>query len=167
MPEFALPLPELPADLDFTFPVPQLRASGDSQSLSLTPLNSQQGPDTPEGPLGGLVIPSSSTVRGGEFRIEGIPDSVGGPSDMLGGDEMPQALEEEFSFDADGNFIDLAGGEEIAATPANRQGGTMPSDVGASARVRREHEEGQVAGAEVSLPLIYSEVCTFTTPTRL
>lgn len=88
----------------------------------------------------------------GEFRIEGDddPSSVGGPSGMLRGEDLLEPLAEpDFGFDADGNFFDHA---PNPVTPAVPGGATVPSDAGASARVRQEHEEGKYDGAEVSFP---------------
>lgn len=146
LPEFALPPPELLAQLKLGPAVDPLR-NGDSQSL--TPYGSQQHPTTPEGPVGGLILPASSSVGVGGFMIHGDNGSagIGGPSDMLGGDELDDP---GFSFDADGNLIDYEEANVIAGTPAAPRGSAMPGDAGASARVRQEHEEGLHAGAQVS-----------------
>ncbi|KAF2708214.1 hypothetical protein K504DRAFT_482667 [Pleomassaria siparia CBS 279.74] len=142
LPDFALPLPELLAHLSIPFETPR---SGDSQSL--TPIGSQQPLGTPDG-LGGLIIPSSSSRGLGEFRIEGDDGlgSIGGPGEMFGEDMLEPLAEPDFGFDADGNFFDNAA---QPVTPAPPGGTVVLSDAGVSARVRREHEEGQQDGTEV------------------
>lgn len=149
MPEFALPPPELLADLNLPLPLETPR-SGESQSL--TPVASQRQLAAEGGLAGGLVIPSSSSPVGGELRVEGDYglSSVGGVSGVsrLGGAEL--LSEPDFGFDDEGNMIDLTAGEIFPGTLADLPGAVMLSDAGASARVRQEHEEGQLAGTEVS-----------------
>lgn len=72
-----MPAPELLAELDLGPAPPALRDTGDSQSLA--PLESQeQNPSTPA-PLGGIVLPTSSSVGPGGFVIQGNgPSSIGG-----------------------------------------------------------------------------------------
>jgi meiotic recombination protein REC8 len=146
LPEFTLPPPELLAELNLGPAIEPLR-NGDSQSLS--PFGSQQHPTTPEVPIGGLVLPTSSSVDVGEFLIHGDNGSgaVGGPSGMMGSEYLDDP---GFGFDDDGNLIDFEESNFISGTPAAPGGTTMPSDDGASARVRQEHEEGLQAGALVS-----------------
>jgi len=146
LPEFALPPPELLAELNLGPAIESLR-NGDSQSL--TPFGSQQHPTTPEGPIGGLILPSSSSVGAVEFMIHGDNGSaaIGGPSEMLGDEHLDDP---GWGVDDDGNIIDYEETNVISGTPAALGGATMPSDAGASARVRQEHEEGLQAGAQVS-----------------
>ncbi|KAF2689605.1 hypothetical protein K458DRAFT_475049 [Lentithecium fluviatile CBS 122367] len=143
LPEFALPPPELLAELNLGPALEPLR-NGDSQSL--TPFGSQQ-PTTPGGPIGGLILPSSSSVGAGEFVIHGDNGlgALGGPSALLGGEDLDDP---GFAFDDNGNIIDFEEVNVISGTPAVPGGATMPSDAGASARVRQEHEEGLQAGAQ-------------------
>jgi hypothetical protein len=85
---------------------------------------------------------------------DGGPSSVMGPGGMLG-EGIAEPLAADWALDDDGNFIDLALGQTLPGTPAVAQGATMPSDAGASARVRQQHEEDQRAGAEVSFAAVY------------
>lgn len=145
LPEFALPPPELLAELNLGS-LPELLHNGDSQSL--TPFGSQQ-PNTPQGPAGGLIIPTSSSVAVGEFIYHDAngPGAMGSPSGMLGGEDMD---EPGFAFDDEGNLVDVEVPNAVIGTPAAPGGVTMPSDAGASARVREEHEERFQAGTQVS-----------------
>jgi hypothetical protein len=124
--------------------------TGDSQSL--TPFGSQPSLSSHGGPIGGLVLPTSSPDAPGGFRLEGDnePGSVGGPSALFGAGEMTDLLEPDFAFGDDGEIIDVPPRNALFRTPGVPGGTAMPSDAGASARVRREHEEGQRAGAQVS-----------------
>jgi meiotic recombination protein REC8 len=81
--------------------------------------------------------------------IHGDNDSsaIESPSKLLGGEDME---EPGFAFDDDGNLVDFEDTNVISGTSAVHKGATMPSDAGASARVRQEHEEGLQAGAQVS-----------------
>jgi meiotic recombination protein REC8 len=143
LPEFALPPPELLANLNLGPAIKPLR-NGDSQSL--TPFGSQQDPSTPEGRVGGLILPASSSVAAGDFVVHGSA-GLRGPSDMFGGDELDDP---GFGFDDEGNLIDYEPANVNPATPAAPGGSAVPSDDGASARVRQEHEEGLQAAAQVS-----------------
>ncbi|KAF2464897.1 uncharacterized protein BDR25DRAFT_296064 [Lindgomyces ingoldianus] len=150
LPEFVLPPPELLADLDI--PLFQTPRSGESQSL--TPFGSQQAHATPEAQIGGLVLPSSSSRGAGGLVLAGDDGdgagTMGGPSGIVGEEGIMEPLEEpDFGFDADGNYIEFTPGPVISGTPAVPGAPTVPSDAGASARVRREHEEGHRAGAEL------------------
>ncbi|PVH92072.1 hypothetical protein DM02DRAFT_576286 [Periconia macrospinosa] len=152
LPEFAVPPTELLAQLDIGPPLDPALHVGDSQSL--TPFGSQQHPSTPGPPIGGLVLPVSSSARSGGFG--GLGDvgfsSVGGASgglpDIGGFDDA--ISDPGFTFDDDGNLVDLTDANEPAqpGTPSHVRGAAMQSDDQASARVRQEHEEGLQAGAE-------------------
>ncbi|ORY18856.1 Rec8 like protein-domain-containing protein [Clohesyomyces aquaticus] len=151
LPDFAL-LP--PADLlaDLQIPLVQTPRSGESQSL--TPFGSQQAPGTPGEQLGGLVIPSSSSRGAGGFALAGddggVSSMMGDHSGMLEEEGIVPLLDDpDFGFDADGNLIEFTPGQPVPGTPAVAGGATVTSDAGASARVRREHEEGQRAGVEL------------------
>ena len=101
----------------------------------------------------------------GGLGIVGAP--IGEAGDQGGGelgDSGPELLEELFMFDSNGEMIDIEAGDHLPRTPANPPGARMPSDAGASARVRKEHEEGQRAGSEVSLQQSHSDTATFTPP---
>lgn len=92
----------------------------------------------------------------GDFQIGG-DDGLGSFGDLgggLGDVNLDLGLDEAFTFNEDGDVVDLDIARPIVATPMPRQGATMASDAAASARVRAEHEEGQQGGAEVSLPAI-------------
>jgi hypothetical protein len=149
LPGLTLPPPELFED--FIFPEPVKARTGE-ESQTLTPFGSQTVPRTPQRPLGGLVIPSSSSGPVGGFGLEGddVPGSAGDVGGMMSREGIAEPLPEDFSFDADGNFIDFAAGEGIVSTPQIAQGAVMHSDAGASARVRAEHEEGQQVAVQVS-----------------
>ncbi|KAF9698437.1 hypothetical protein EKO04_003770 [Ascochyta lentis] len=135
LPEFALPPAEFLADLDLGFDL-EFPRSGESQSL--TPFGSRQSSQSSHVAGFGLVLPSSSPNRPGQFMIEG-DDGVPGVDDIL------QLDEPDFTFGEDGNLIVFTPRQPAPATPAVA-GAPMHSDAGASARVRREHEEGQQGG---------------------
>ncbi|KNG44952.1 ubiquitin c-terminal hydrolase [Stemphylium lycopersici] len=146
LPGFALPPPELLADLDFNFDL-DVAHSGDSQSL--TPFGSQQSQSSFHvGAIGGLILPTSSPVAPGEFRLEGHngPGSVGRPSGMLGAGETIEIEDVDFMFGDDGEIIELSPRPATLKTPATPAGAPMSGDAGASMRVRAEHEEGRRAG---------------------
>lgn len=155
LPGLTLPPPDILEEFSFLDPV-RRRAGEESQTLTVTPLGSQTVPRTPQRPLGRLVIPSSSSGPVGGFGFEGdnLPGSVGDFGGMMGGEAIVEPLPEDFSFDGDGNFIDLAAGEEMAVTPQIPEGAAMHSDAGASARVRAEHEAGQQVAVQVSDPTL-------------
>ena len=73
---------------------------------------------------------------------------------MLGAGDVLEALEPDFTFGDDGDIIDLTTENAVARTPGVPGGATMHSDAGASARVRREHEEGRRGDAQVSFTAI-------------
>ena len=56
----------------------------------------------------------------------------------------------DFTFDENGEFVDLTEPKFTQGTPAIPKGGNMQNDAGASAKVRQEHEEGLFAGMQVS-----------------
>jgi meiotic recombination protein REC8 len=66
---------------------------------------------------------------------------------MFGGDELDDP---GFGFDDEGNLIDYEPANVNPATPVAPGGSAVPSDAGASARVRQEHAEGRQAAAQVS-----------------
>jgi hypothetical protein len=148
LPEFALPPPELLADLDLDldFNIPH---SGDSQLL--TPFGSQSSSQA--GAIGPLVLPSSSPGQLGGFQLLG-DDGQAGPSGLLCVDDIIQLEEPDFTFDNDGNLVEGPPSKAAPGTPAAHRGAGMHSDVGASARVRREHEEGHVGGVQVSFTAV-------------
>jgi meiotic recombination protein REC8 len=88
----------------------------------------------------------------GEFRLEGDNGlgSVDRASGMLGAGDMVEIEDPDFMFGDNGEIIDVPRGSAAAGTPAGPAGAAMSGDAGASARVRREHEEGRQAGAQVS-----------------
>ncbi|CAI6339149.1 unnamed protein product [Periconia digitata] len=150
LPEFAAPPAELLAQLNIGLPIDPPFHVGDSQSL--TPFGSQQDPSTPEPPIGGLILPPSSS--NGAFDGPGVVgfSSVGRASGGLPDNEgFDDAISDPgFTFDEDGNLIDLidpASHVNVAAQGDVREA-TMQSDGRASSRVRQEHEEGLHTGAE-------------------
>jgi hypothetical protein len=56
----------------------------------------------------------------------------------------------DFTFDENGEFVDLTEPKPTQGTPGIPVGSNMQSDAGASAKVRHEHEEGLFAGMQVS-----------------
>lgn len=159
MPEFALPPPDLLADLglDINF---NIARSGESQSL--TPFGSQSSSQASA--LGGLVLPDdSSPQQAHDIGLQG-DDGQAASSGFLGtGNENDPG----FTFDDDGNFIDGPSPKVPAGIPAGGAG--MLSDAGASARVRREHEEGRMGGPQVSFTTAFPAVChpPLTAPSRV
>ncbi|KAF2203858.1 hypothetical protein GQ43DRAFT_478683 [Delitschia confertaspora ATCC 74209] len=142
LPDFALaPLDMHLEDLDL-LGVPLPPRSEQSQTFT---------PHTPPGgPMGGLLIPrSSSSVLGGMADIGGfgVGDDTG--SNVMESIEEAMPLPEaEFTLDADGNLLELTPGPPVVETPAALSRAAVGSDTGASARVRREHEEALKQGAE-------------------
>jgi hypothetical protein len=150
LPELALPPPELLAELDHNFNL-DIARSGDSQTL--TPFGSQQTRSSSHAdPIGGLVLPTSSPVMAAEFRLEGDDGvgSVGGRSTMLGAGETLELEDPDFMIGDSGEIIPFTPRRKVPRTPARTAGATMSGDAGASTRVRKEHEEGQQAGSQVS-----------------
>jgi meiotic recombination protein REC8 len=149
LPEFALPPPELLAELDLGFNL-DLSRSGESQSL--TPFGSQQSSQSSHVGGYGLVLPSSSPDRPAGVGLEG--DNVEqGNNDMLDIDNLLNLEEPDFVFGEDGDIIEFTPGQRAPETPAvavATGGVQMLSDAGASARVRQEHQERQQGGAQVS-----------------
>lgn len=70
---------------------------------------------------------------------------------MLDADDMLDIPELGFTIGEDGDLVDLPVRSSVARTPGTGLGSAMHSDAGASAKVRRDHEEGRQAGNEVSL----------------
>lgn len=154
LPDFAFAPPALLADLDFSFNLDMARP-GESQTL--TPFGSQRSQSSSHiGAIGGLILPSSSpSVPGGlRFKGDNGPGSVGGASDMFGAGNILDLDEPDFTFDDDGDIIDFGDRDTEPKTPGVRGGATMSGDAGASARVRREHEEGRSAGVQVSFTVV-------------
>ena len=164
LPEFAMPPLELLAELDLGPPLPPIRASGESQSL--TPFAEQYDPSTPA-PAAGLILPTSSSVGPGGFVLQGNgPSSIGGPADFADDEMIGEWLEvqyeryilnvheyidaPDFTFDENGELVDLTEANLTQGTPSVRGGSNMHSDAGASARVRQDHEDGLHGGVEVS-----------------
>jgi hypothetical protein len=151
LPEFALPPPELLADLDLAL---DLNVSRSGESQSLTPFGLQQSQSSSQtGALGGLVLPTSSPGEPGSFRLQGDNDAAD-PTGFLGADDGFDLGEPEFAFDENGELIEVPQAQRGAGTPAARSMATMHSDAGASAKVRQEHEEGRIGGAQVSFTAV-------------
>jgi hypothetical protein len=98
----------------------------------------------------------------GEFRLEGDNGlgSVDRPSDMLGAGDMVEIEDPDFMFGENGEIIDVPQGSAAARTPAAPAGAAMSGDARASARVRREHEEGRQAGIQVNFTASSHVFCT-------
>lgn len=159
LPELALPPPDFLAELDYNFNL-DIARSGDSQTL--TPFSSQQARSSSHADvIGGLILPTSSPVMVAEFRLEGDDGvgSVGGPS-VMGAGDIIQLEEPDFMIADDGEIIQLPPRRKMPSTPARTAGAKMSSDAGASARVRKEHEEGQQAGDQVSFAAFSTCFCT-------
>jgi hypothetical protein len=147
LPDFTLPPLELLADLDLGLNF-DIARSGDSQSLS--PFGSQHSQSSHHtGALGGLVLPTSSPSPAGGFELQG-DNQTAGPSVFLGADHGLDFGEPDFMFDENGEFVEAPAVKNVAGTPAARSGAAIHSDAGASAKVRKDHEEGRMGGAEVS-----------------
>ena len=101
LPDFALPPLDLLAELNFPPPGATPR-SGDSQSL--TPFGSQV-----EGPMGGLVIPSSSSPVPPGFMMvgDGDPSSVLDHGSMFDAGAPQPLLAPDWEIDDEGNIIDF------------------------------------------------------------
>jgi hypothetical protein len=153
LPEFALPPPELLADLDLGLDL-NISRSGDSQSL--TPFGSQHSQSSSHtGALGRLVLPTSSPdPLGGGFELQGDNDAAG-HSGFLGDADGLDLGEPDFMFDENGEFVEVQVPQNGAGTPAARSVAGMQSDAGASAKVRKEHEEGRMGGAQVSFTTLF------------
>jgi hypothetical protein len=65
-------------------------------------------------------------------------------------------------FDENGEIVEAPAVHDVAGTPAARSGAAMHSDAGASAsaKVRRDHEEGRMGGAQVSFTASFYSVST-------
>jgi meiotic recombination protein REC8 len=148
LPDFALPPPELLADLDLAIPLvtPQ---SGESQSL--TPFGSQVVPGTPRGLIAGLVLPSSSSRDLGDFGLAGDnePSSVRGSGLFVGEDLLAPLADPDFAFDDDGNIL-VNGANPITPKVSGRA--AVQSDAETSVSVRQRREEQQTGDVEVSMP---------------
>lgn len=156
LPEFVLPPADLLAELNLGFNFNMdAKHPGDSQSL--TPFGSQRSSSSPAEAIGGLVFPSSSPGAPAEFRFEAddAPGTIGGPSGLSGAGGNFDLDEPDFTFGDDGGIIQLSDQDVVPRTPGMPGGFTMHSDAGASARVRREHEEGQRVGAQVSFAVVF------------
>jgi meiotic recombination protein REC8 len=158
LPEFALPPPELLADLDANFNLNTIH-SGESQSL--TPFGSQQySSPSHVGSAAGLILPTSSPVVPGGFRLESDSraGSVSQPSGMLGVGDTIEIEDPDFMFGDDGEIIQLSPGTVSLRTPATPARATMLSNVGQSDRVRRYLEQEHHNHDQVSFAL-FSLIC--------
>ena len=159
MPDFALP----PLDYDLAnlanLAISLPSETQHSDSLLVTPYGSQKLRDEQAlaRPIGGLISPSSNTgdygnvggfvVHGDDGRGTGRP---AGPTSIIGQEDDGFLPDTDFSFDAEGNLLEFTPIQQISSTPAVGEGRALGSDAGASAKVRKEHEEGLKAGADVS-----------------
>ncbi|KAH7392678.1 Rec8 like protein-domain-containing protein [Pyrenochaeta sp. MPI-SDFR-AT-0127] len=147
LPDFTLPPPDILAELD---PVANLDITHFDESQTLSPFGSQQSQSSHAASIGGLILPTSSPTLTGVFRVDGNSalHSIGRSSGIMDAGDMLEVIEPGFTFDDDGDIIDLSPGNELPKTPGMHGRMTMPYDADASARVRREHEEGKRAGAQ-------------------
>ena len=153
LPEFALAPPAHLADFDLDLDF-LITHSGESQSL--TPFGSQSSSQASA--LGGLVLPTSSPDQPGGFELVG-DDGLAGRSGLLGADDLIQLEEPDFTFDIDGNYVEGPPSKVAAGTPAAQRSTGIHSDAGASARVRREHQEGHDDGNQVSFAAVFHVFC--------
>ncbi|KAH7561926.1 hypothetical protein BM1_03030 [Bipolaris maydis] len=138
LPNFAPPPPELLADLDSNFNL-DITHSGESQSL--TPFGSQRHSSSPHvGSAGGLVLPTSSPVTPGGFRLDGDygTGSIDQPSAMLGAGETFEIEDPDFEFGDDGEIIQLPPGTVSLRTPATPSRASRSEDALHSDKVRKE-----------------------------
>jgi len=108
-------------------------------------------------PIGGLINPSSDTGDHGDVDgfIVHSDDGRGtsrpaGSSSIIGQEGDGFLPDAGFGFDAEGNLLEFTPIQRISSTPAVGEGRALGSDAGASAKVRKEHEEGLKASANVS-----------------
>ncbi|KAF2135765.1 uncharacterized protein K452DRAFT_303302 [Aplosporella prunicola CBS 121167] len=151
LPDFAL----APLDFDLSnleAPSPRSEKLRSSRSGSRSSISLEE--QLPAGPVGGLELPTSDSIGGdlGGFVVPGdegpgvkVPDAGA----LIAEDDgfLPEA---DFGFDADGNLLEFTGTDQ----PHHSTPGTAPrlglgSDTAASARVRQDHEGGQLPGEDV------------------
>lgn len=160
MPDFALPILDIDLSaLDLSTDESSRRTSILSPHSQRTSISSAQG--SQDTSLGLILPPSSSEGAGdlGGFIIPGDDRSSAQQSarmrSILGEDEGGFDLDPGFNFDEDGNIVvtgEVAPQPESSARPSVVR---LESDSAASARVRRELEEGtQAARFDVSTPLL-------------
>ncbi len=121
----------------------------------MTPLGSQQSSQLSQSSdiaAYGLILPSSTPDR---LTVVAPEHDTNGQdrNDMAEIDKLLQLDEPDFTFGEDGDIIELTPSKRAAilpATPTAVVAPSMHSDVGISAKVRQEHEEGQQRGAQVS-----------------
>ena len=159
MPDFAL----LPLDYDLAnLANLEISLPGETQhsdSLLVTPYGSQNLHDERAlaRPIGGLINTSSNTGDhggAGGFIVHS-DDGRGtsrpaGPGSIIGREDDGFLPDAGFGFDAEGNLLEFTPIQRISSTPAVGEGLALGSDAGASAKVRKEHEEGLKASANVS-----------------
>lgn len=116
-----------------------------------------------EGALPGLVVPTSDTgimsdVRG--FALPGDDGALVQPSDRIAaglfeGPEEGFLRDVDFEFDAEGNVIELDAAERARRQSAAVVGvSRLSRDSGVSSRVRREHDEGMEAMAQLAVSTV-------------
>jgi len=108
----------------------------------------------------GLVIPTSETGATADIGGFVIPGADGGSAQrgnrlrgpILEGDEEGFFPDVDFELDAEGNVIEFSAEEKAQRRSAAGAGGSRLSrDSAASGRVRREHEEGLQAFAQLEV----------------
>lgn len=159
LPEFALPPPELLAELGLGV---SLDSPHSGLSQSLTPFGSQQSSQSSHVAGYGLVLPSSTPDQPAAVGLEG--GHCGQGDDLSNIDDLLQLDDPDFTFGEDGEIIEFTPhrhGSVAHAIPAAAGASSMHSDAGAaSARVRQEHEEGQQRGEQVSFDVISHQIGT-------
>jgi meiotic recombination protein REC8 len=100
------------------------------------------------------VLPTSSPDVPGGFTF-GSDNQLARASGLLGADDGTQLNEPEFTFNEDGELVEIPSARTVAGTPSAHGRSAMKSDADASAKVRRDHEERRMDGAHVSITAIY------------
>ncbi|CAN9439611.1 unnamed protein product [Alternaria alternata] len=145
LPELALPPPDLLSELDHNFNL-DITRSRDSQSL--TPFGSQRSLSSSHASaIGGLILPTSSPIVAGEFRLEGDDGmSSGGVPSIMDSRNTIEIEDPDFMFADDGEIIQFSPRRSVDRTTARTPGATMSSDARTSAWAPKEHMKGHRAG---------------------
>jgi meiotic recombination protein REC8 len=148
-----LPENALPA-LDFDFSNLDISQKGDSQRSSQSMLSVRQRSGSVSSHAGsvlGLDIPSSSGIAGYQLPVYPFGESsahkgFGGPGrDLFGEEALVMQDDMIFDFDDNGELRDIPESErEARRAGSGHPQGRLGSDSAASARVRKEHEEGRI-----------------------
>jgi len=146
-----MPPLELLAELDIVPPLTPLPVTRDSQSG--TSFTSQKDPLTPSPHIGGLILPVSSSIISREPRIHG--DQYG-RSD--GASPCPSEVmidDPPFTFDENGDFVDLTEANIISETPLRLEEDQMKMHAIESAGVGEEGSDRSWPNTKVSMSARY------------